>query len=301
MGKGAKPAEVCSLPLFMGETDGGAGIVAANPRLHDMSVRVYTGPHSERGRPQSAWLVYVPWVLAALTILGQITWVLVTGDTRAVLTSMTVTAFFLTSASHAFITRGVAWTAGFLAISLALGWGIEALGVATQFPFGDYSYSDGLGPALLGVPIVIPMAWSMMAYPCLLAAQRLVGQGLATAITGGVLFASWDLFLDPQMVGEGYWTWNAVNWTLPGIDGIPLQNFLGWLLTACVLMYLLDRLPRKAAKDGVPTLMLSWVYASNVLAALVFFGEPAVALWGGLCMGAVVIPWWWRAWSQPRW
>jgi putative membrane protein len=116
-----------------------------------------------------------------------------------------------------------------------------------------------------------------------------------------VLFASWDLFLDPQMVGEGYWTWNAVNWTLPGIDGIPLQNFLGWLLTACVLMYLLDRLPRKAAKDGVPTLMLSWVYASNVLAALVFFGEPAVALWGGLCMGAVVIPWWWRAWSQPQW
>jgi putative membrane protein len=95
--------------------------------------------------------------------------------------------------------------------------------------------------------------------------------------------------------------WNTVNWTLPGIDGIPLQNFLGWLLTACVLMYLLDRLPRKTAKDGVPTLMLSWVYASNVLAALVFFGEPAVALWGGICMGAVVIPWWWRSWSQPQW
>ena len=103
------------------------------------------------------------------------------------------------------------------------------------------------------------------------------------------------------MVGEGYWVWNAVNWTLPGIEGIPLQNFLGWLLTACVLMYLLDRLPRKAAKDGVPTLMLSWVYSSNVFAALVFFGEPAVALWGGLCMGAVIIPWWWRAWSQPQW
>ena len=116
----------------MGETGGGAGIGGANLRLHDMSVRVYTGPHSERGRPQSAWLVYVPWVLAALTILGQIAWILVTGDTRAVLTSMTVTAFFLTSASHAFITRGVAWTAGFLAISLTLGWGIEALGVATS-------------------------------------------------------------------------------------------------------------------------------------------------------------------------
>ena len=141
----------------------------------------------------------------------------------------------------------------------------------------------------------------MMAYPCLLATQRMVGQGLAAALIGGFLFASWDLFLDPQMVGEGYWLWNTVNWTLPGIDGIPLQNFLGWLLTACVLMYLLDRLPRKAARDGVPTLMLSWVYVSNVLAAIIFFGEPAVALWGGICMGAVIIPWWWRAWSQPQW
>ena len=266
-----------------------------------MSVRVYTGPHSDRGGPTSAWLVYVPWGIAAVTIIGQIAWILTTGDSRATLTSITVVGFFLTSTTHAFATRGLAWTAGFLGISLTLGWGIEALGVATQFPFGDYSYSDALGPALLGVPFVIPMAWAMMAYPCLLATQRMVGQGLAAALIGGFLFASWDLFLDPQMVGEGYWVWNTVDWTLPGIDGIPLQNFLGWLLTACVLMYLLDRLPRKTAKDGVPTLMLSWVYVSNVFAALVFFGEPAVALWGGICMGAVIIPWWWRAWSQSQW
>jgi putative membrane protein len=47
--------------------------------------------------------------------------------------------------------------------------------------------------------------------------------------------------------------------------------------------------------------MLIWIFASNILANLVFFGRPGVALWGGVCMGMVVIPWMWRLWSQPRW
>ncbi len=266
-----------------------------------MSVRVYTGRHSDRGGVPSGWLPYVPWVLAGLTITGQIIWVLVGDEPRRVLTILTVVTFFLASSTHAYLSRGLSWTAGYLAISLGLGLAIEAIGTSTRFPFGDYSYTSALGPAVLGVPILIPLAWSMMAYPCLLAAQRLVGPGLATALVGGWLFAAWDLFLDPQMVSEGAWQWNSIGWVLPGIPGIPLQNFLGWLLMAFVLMWLLDRLPRKIAKDGVPTLMLSWIYASNVLAAAVFFGRPSVALWGALCMGIVVIPWWWRTWSQPQW
>ena len=109
------------------------------------------------------------------------------------------------------------------------------------------------------------------------------------------------MFLDPQMVGQGYWSWPHTGWELPGIPGIPLQNFLGWLLAGIVLMWLLDRLPRKLVSDEVPTVLLTWVYVSNVLGNLVFFGRPGVALWGGLCMGVVVIPWLWRSWSQPRW
>ncbi len=266
-----------------------------------MSVRVYTGRHSDRGGGPSGWITYVPWALAGLTILGQIVWVLAAGGARTALTILTVVTFFLTSATHAYLRRGAAWAAGYLAISLLFGWGVEFLGLTTSFPFGQYAYSGTLGPALGGVPLVIPLAWSMMAYPCLLAAQRLSTTGLGTALIGGFLLASWDLFLDPQMVGEGYWTWQQIGWTLPGIPEIPLQNFLGWLLSAIVLMWILDRLPRKIAPDAVPTTMLTWVYASNILANLVFFDRPAVALWGGICMGLVIVPWLWRLWSQPQW
>jgi putative membrane protein len=65
-------------------------------------------------------------------------------------------------------------------------------------------------------------------------------------------------------------------------------------------MWLLDRLKRKTANDAVPNAMLLWVYFSNILAAAVFFGKPGVALWGGACMGFVIVPWLWRLWSQPR-
>lgn len=266
-----------------------------------MSVRVYTGRHSDRGGAPRGWIAYIPWGLAGLTILGQIAWILTSGEVRTALTALTVVTFFLASVTHAYLNRGLAWTSGYVAISVGIGWLAEVIGLATQFPFGDYSYTDALGPAVLGVPILIPLAWSMMAYPCLLAAQRLVHDSLLVALVGGLLFASWDLFLDPQMVGQGYWVWNEIGWTLPGIDEIPLQNFLGWLLVAFFLMLALDRLPHKVAHDGVPTLMLSWTYVSNVLAAAVFFDRPGVALWGGIIMGAIVIPWWWRIWSQPQW
>jgi putative membrane protein len=265
-----------------------------------VSQRIYTGPRRDLDRGPAGWLRYLPWAFAGLTILGQIVWILVGDDGRVALSILTVVTFFLASATHAILNRGWAWAGGYLAISLAFGWGIEELGLATSFPFGQYEYSDVLGPTIGGVPVVIPLAWSMMAYPCLLAAQRLSATGVGTTLIGGWLLASWDLFLDPQMVGEGYWTWSDLGWTLPGIDNIPLQNFLGWLLGSIVLMAVLNLLPRRAASDGVPTLMLAWVYFSNVLANLAFFGRPAVALWGGICMGVVVIPYLWRSWSQPQ-
>ncbi len=103
------------------------------------------------------------------------------------------------------------------------------------------------------------------------------------------------------MVGERYWTWTDAGWPLPGIPSVPLQNYLGWLLAAIVLMFLLDRLPRKVANDTMPTVLLTWVFVSSIVANLLFFGRPGVAIWGGLCMGVVMVPWLWRLWSQPQW
>ena len=241
-------------------------------------------------------LLIIPWVLAAATILGHIVWVLA-GSARDAITIGTVITFFLASATHAWITRGSAWTAGYLAISVGLGLVVEAVGRSTGFPFGVYDYTDSLGTKLLGVPLVIPLAWAMMAYPTLLAAQRLTTSRLGVTVIGAWLLATWDVFLDSQMVAEGHWEWADPTPALWGVPGIPIGNYLGWLLTALVMIGLLSLLPRhSSAHDAVPAVMLIWVYLSNILANAVFFGRPAVALWGGVLMGIVVLPWAWTMW-----
>ncbi len=232
----------------------------------------------------------VPVLLAALTVLLQICYPLLSGDARDVLTVVTVVTFFLASTTHALVYRGPRWTALFVLVTTGFGLLAEAVGTATGVPFGQYDYADSLGEKLLGVPVVIPLAWAMFAYPCLLIGQRLARTPLAAAAVGGAALASWDLFLDPQMVEAGHWRFLDVQASLPGAPGIPLSNYLGWLLVAVVMLGVLQALGRRDADDRVPAALFLWTYGSSVLANLAFFGRPAVALIGGVGMGLVAVP-----------
>ena len=233
---------------------------------------------------------HAPEALAAVTVLLQVAYPLVAGSARDVLTVVTVLTFFAASTSHALVHRGAAWTARFVLVTAGTGLLAEAVGTATGFPFGDYGYAGSLGVEVLGVPAVIPLAWSMMAYPCLLVGQRLCRRPLAAALVGGFALASWDLFLDPQMVEAGHWRWTQVSHALPGAPDIPGSNYLGWLLVAVLILGVLQLLPRRAADDRQPAVLFLWTYGSSVLANAVFFDRPVTALVGGLGMGLVAVP-----------
>jgi len=175
------------------------------------------------------------------------------------------------------------------------GFAVEAVGVATGFPFGTYDYSGQLGPKILGVPLIIPLAWTWMAWPAWLAATRLATGRPARVLLAAAGLAAWDLFLDPQMVAEGYWSWRDPVPALPGVPGIPVGNYLGWLGFALVLMTALSFAPGTSAEPSTRTdlpmiVLWFWTYASSVLAHAVFLDLPASAAWGGVVMGAVVVP-----------
>jgi putative membrane protein len=228
--------------------------------------------------------------LAAATVLLQVGYPLVRGDARDALTIVTVVVFFLASTTHALVHRGAAWTAGYVAVTAAGGLVAEAVGTATGFPFGQYDYADSLGPRLLDVPVVVPLAWAMFAYPCLVVGQRLARSALGAAAVGGLALAAWDLFLDPQMVEAGHWRFRDVTVSLPGAPGIPVSNYLGWLLVALLMLGALQLLGRRPADDRVPGALFLWTWASSVLANAAFFGRPLVALTGGVVMGTVALP-----------
>jgi len=237
----------------------------------------------------------VPWALLAVLVLTQIGYPLTSGDLRADLTVLTVLTGYVLSVSHALLSRGIRSASALVATATLGGFAVEGAGVATGFPFGTYDYSGQLGPKLLGVPLIIPLAWTWMAWPAWLAALRLARTTVARVALAGAGLAAWDLFLDPQMVADRNWTWRSPTPALPGVPGVPIGNYLGWLGFALLLMAVLAVAagPRATIPDAQDRPILAlwfWTYASSVLAHAAFLGLPWSALWGGVIMGAVVIP-----------
>jgi uncharacterized membrane protein len=111
---------------------------------------------------------------------------------------VTILLFAAAGIAHALVWRGLAWAATLVAVTAGGGLLMEAVGVHTGIPFGAYAYTDSLGWKLLGVPVIIPLAWTMMAYPALLVGRRICPHPIAGPLVAGAALASWDLFLDPR-------------------------------------------------------------------------------------------------------
>lgn len=233
-----------------------------------------------------------PVVLACAAVALQVAYPLVDGAWRDRLTVLTVVVFAAASLSHALVHRGPAVAAWVATVLVGGGLAVEVLGVATGVPFGNYAYSRRLGPMVAEVPVVIPLAWAMLGYPALVVARRTTRRPLAGIAVGAVALASWDLFLDPQMVAEGYWTWAGEGPHLIGT--IPVTNYLGWLAVAAVMMAALWPVTTRAGwararTDRVPVALYVWTWAGSTLAHAAFFGLGRSAVYGGVAMGAVVL------------
>nr|WP_245551520.1 carotenoid biosynthesis protein [Gordonia rhizosphera] len=212
----------------------------------------------------------------------------------------TISVFLLAGAALTDAAASVGVRAAVALLAVAGGGGLlaEAVGVRTGYPFGGYDYTGTLGAEVIGVPVVVPLAWVMMSWPALVVARRLVGGRArwATALVGAWALTSWDVFLDPQMVDLGYWQWDRPSPALPGVEGIPLTNFAGWFVVSLLMVTILDRLvprdprPPTLRTDAVPVTAYLWTYFSSVIAHAVFFGRPPVALVGGVVMGIVAVP-----------
>ncbi|TSD95266.1 carotenoid biosynthesis protein [Gordonia rubripertincta] len=248
--------------------------------------------------PRRKHLVTLAWVLLAATVGVQIAFPLTGGGTLP-LTVASVVLLASASALHLAATRGFGAAIALVVIAGGGGLLAEAIGVSTGFPFGTYAYTDGLGLKVLGVPVLVPLAWIMMSWPALAVTRRLVGATrlsgtrarVVTALLGAYALTAWDVFLDPQMVDQGHWTWSFPTPSLPGVDDIPLTNFAGWLLVSFLMIAILDRLIGAGdADDAVPVTAYLWTYFSSVMAHAMFFGRPTVALTGAVVMGAVAIP-----------
>ena len=254
------------------------------------------------GPPRAVRQQALPMALAVLLVLTAIAYPLTSGGGRDVVSWTIVVLGACLSVLHAGLSRGARVGVGVALLGTTTAVVFEAVGLATGFPYGRYEYGDALGPTLLGVPLLVPLAWLMMAWPSWVLADRLTRRTatgrrtVARIAVAAAVFAAWDVVLDPQMVQAGYWTWAHPEPGLPGIPTVPLTNLAGWLAAGVVLMALLSLLVSRASVadaprigDAAPLLAIGWMTLGGALAHAGWLGLPGSAAWGaGLAVPVLI-------------
>jgi len=127
---------------------------------------------------------------------------------------------------------------GVLSVLVGYTYAIEAVGLATGFPYGEFRYLADVGPMVGGVPVALPLFFVPLALNAYLLATLLLGsrarQGLVLVPLSVGLLLVVDLVLDPAAVAIGFWTYDGGPYY-----GVPVSNYLGWLLSGSVAVGLI--------------------------------------------------------------
>lgn len=172
----------------------------------------------------------------------------------------------------------------FLALA-AFGYAIETTGVATGLPYGTFYYGDALGPKLFGlVPYILPISWAPLVLGAVAATapkagyQRGAARAMAWMLRSALLLTLIDGVLDPGAASLGFWVWPEGG----PYYGIPLSNYLGWLLSGALATALILAFGRKRWGRVAPP---AGMVDSTVIAVAFWIG---VAVFSGLLVPAAL-------------
>lgn len=192
------------------------------------------------------------------------------------------------------------------AIGFAISLSSELLGTTTGYPFGPYSYTAQLG-YLIGnrVPFNIPTSWFFMLYASLAICGRVLRPSDSAAgrwrwaVVAAFVLTAWDVSMDPAMVTTTHWIWHLASdgettplrwFFLSGFFyGMPLTNWLGWLLTGCIVARAMLAVvpPSQWATHVSPSPLPLVLYAANgVFPVLICVGR---GMWLAVALGTAAM------------
>jgi putative membrane protein len=129
----------------------------------------------------------------------------------------------------------------FFASTFLISWSSEAASMAIGFPFGNYHYTDLLGPKIGPVPMAIMPAYFVAGYLAWTMSTvflRNLGTGMQrrnlflVPLVASFVMVMWDFCLDPiRSTIDGAWIWENGGVYL----GVPISNYLGWYLTVFLI------------------------------------------------------------------
>lgn len=119
---------------------------------------------------------------------------------------------------------------------------IEAAAIITGFPYGHFGYSYLLGFKLFGlVPWTVAFAWPPLIIAAFAIAAYFTNQKVIRVAVTALIATLFDLVIDPGAVSLAFWQYHEGGFYY----GVPISNFIGWLLTAAAGGTLLQSLLSK--------------------------------------------------------
>lgn len=109
-------------------------------------------------------------------------------------------------------------------IPFTLGFVSEALGVNYGLIFGSYTYGDNLGYKVFGVPLMICANWTILTFVTGDIAKHFAKNIWLSASIGAVLMTTLDLIIEVSAPRFDFWEFEG--------EGVPVQNYIGWLIIA---------------------------------------------------------------------
>jgi putative membrane protein len=171
-------------------------------------------------------------------------------------------------------------------ISLSIfGYAIEAIGVATGFPYGTFYYGDALGPRLAGlVPYLLPLSYAPLVVGAV-AASWGTRLRLLYVLYATLILLWMDAVLDPGAAALGFWVWPEGG----AYYGVPPSNYAGWLLSGALATTLLLATGRWS-ETPEPALIDSATIATSFWTGVVILsGSVAPTLLGAILLAYLLV------------
>jgi bisanhydrobacterioruberin hydratase len=108
---------------------------------------------------------------------------------------------------------------------------IETIALITGVPYSQFHYTDLIGLKIWGyTPYTVPFAYVPLFLGCIYLASVKFGDKIKIILFSTFLVLAADLMLDPAAVALKFWVYET-----PGFFyGVPLMNFLGWIVTGFI-------------------------------------------------------------------
>jgi putative membrane protein len=203
--------------------------------------------------------VAAAWGAAGIVVAAGLAPLLVPGSSPPMSLGMLGLILFLVV--HGSLTYGLRGAVDFLLCVYPVAFAFEALAIATGFPFGFFTHNSP-GLHILGVPPTVPVVYAVAGYVAWSIARlvivgdrpgRLIGSArFSVPPVAALVLAGYDAVTDPGGATVGrQWSYGDPS----GLFGVPLTNFLGWVVTGWVAFQLFALLAPPARRIGLASVL----------------------------------------------